>query len=183
MRKIIKFILPLLVLCMYPYNSALAQEESKNTLGYSIDINELDIIKKDLIVDITITPEEEVRLAKTLYGEDNKNSILEKSAVIWCILNRLDTQIWGDDIQEVVTHGQFHGYFNSQKHPQWAHELVRDVVLRYALEKMGYVDVGRTLPPDYLYFNGVKGHNVFRKEYVSKSYWDWTLINPYEEEE
>lgn len=34
------------------------------------------------------------------------------------------------------------------------------------LEKMGYIDVGRTLPSDYLYFSGNGKYNTYRTEYI-----------------
>lgn len=41
-------------------------------------------------------------------------------------------------------------------------------------------DVGRVLPPDYLYFSGDGKRNHFRNEYDGGQTWDWSLPSPYE---
>ena len=143
------------------------------------DMNSLTEEEKEKIVRSVITESEEKRLAQTVYGEDRGNNLMRRSAVIWCIYNRLDSGKYGSSISSVVTHNQFHGWFESQKHPEWSHELVRDVTIRYAMEKQGYKNVGRTLPNDYYFFSGRDGKNWFRKEYKSNSYWDFSYSDPY----
>lgn len=136
---------------------------------------------KELLIRSIISKEEETMLAKTVYGEDRDQNLMHRSAVIWSIFNRLDSDHYKENtIKELVTHNQFHGYFPSQKHPRWTHILVRDVALRYVLEKLGYENVGRTLPSDYLYFGGSTGVNRFRKHYkVDGHFWDWSCFDPY----
>lgn len=151
-----------------------AVEESK-----ILDMYALTEEEKESIVRSVITEAEEKKLAQTIYGEDRGNNLMRRSAVIWCIYNRLDSGNYGNSIDEVVTHNQFHGWFESQNHPEWAHELVRDVTIRYALEKQGYENIGRTLPNDYYFFSGRDGKNWFRKEYKSSSYWDFSYTDPY----
>ncbi len=152
------------------------EQESQNVFA----VHEMTDEHKDLIIRSVISEEEELRLAKMVYGEDRQNSLMERSATIWCAFNRADA--WEKSISSVVVTNQFHGYFPSQKSPEWAVELVRDVALRYGLEGLGYEDVGRTLPSDYLYFSGSGGSNRFRSTYSSKSYWDWDAVDPYDGE-
>lgn len=45
-------------------------------------------------------------------------------------------------------------------------ELARVTLARWELEKMGYIDVGRTLPSEYLYFSGNGEYNTYRTEYI-----------------
>lgn len=133
-----------------------------------------------------IPPVEDVQaIAKTMYGEcRGVESTMEKAAVAWCILNRLDTGEYGDTVLDVVSApSQFKGY--KADHPLM-YELVTiadDVMVRWHNEKEGEEDVGRVLPPEYLYFrsDSTGKHNVFRAEYDSRDYWDWSCVDVYSE--
>ena len=124
------------------------------------------------------------RMARTLYGECRSDDVptREKAAVVWCILNRLDSPNFPDTIEEVVVYSQFHGYKRKYPVREDLEAIVRDVVARWQLEKQGYVGVGRVLPADYYFFRADRSgySNVFRKEYKSKELWDWDLPDPYE---
>ena len=127
-------------------------------------------------------PQEDINaLARTIWGEARGiPSKAEQAAVAWCVLNRVDAG-YGNTVLEVVSApGQFHGYSSSYPITDDLADLAKDVLTRWYREKDGEVDVGRTLPSDYYYFNGHGGHNWFRKELRSSTYWDWSLINPYE---
>ena len=119
-------------------------------------------------------------LAKTLYGEANSCSLLQKAAVIWCILNRVDVN--GDGyIMGVITYpGQFHGYKTGNPVTEENLEIAKDVLARWELEKAGYSDVGRVLPGDYRWFGGNGVTNEFRNAYIGGTVWNWSLPNPYE---
>ena len=126
------------------------------------------------------TEEERFALAKCLWGEARGiPSDMEKAAVIWCILNRVDSEdpYYPDTILGVVRQkGQFHGY--SPNHPVWDNLLaiVDDVLYRWATD-----GEGRVLPKEYIFFAcNSKGHNVFRTEFTGGTRWDWSLPNPYE---
>jgi len=129
--------------------------------------------------------EEDVQvLAKVVYGEALvTRSDMEMAAVVWCILNRVDSgdPFYPESIIEVATQEkQFHGY--SPDHPvdQHIEWLVRDVLDRWAAEKNGAEDVGRVLPADYLFFWGDGRQNHFTQEYHKGAEWDWSLPNPYQ---
>lgn len=124
-------------------------------------------------------------LAQTVWGEARGCSTTEQAAVIWCILNRVDSDDpnFPDDPMYVVQQpGQFDGY-----HPDYPVEpdlvaLVEDVIGRWELEKTAVGSVGRVLPSDYLYFDGDGQHNYFRRDYIrSGETWDWSLASPYGE--
>ena len=125
-----------------------------------------------------------IRMTKTLWGECRADRVptKEKAAVVWCILNRLDSSEFPNTIEEVVVYSQFHGYKSKYPVDPELEAIVRDVVARWQLEKQGYSGVGRVLPNDYYFFRADKSgySNVFRKGYKSKKLWDWSLPDPYE---
>ena len=135
-------------------------------------------------------PAEVTMLAKTIWGEARGiKSITEQAAVVWCALNRVDVTGYGmgRSVKHVITFpDQFHGY--SPYFPTVDDfgrdlcKLAEDVMIRWMKEKDGQADVGRVLPKEYLWFEGSKGHNVFRDAYKSAkaNTWGWTLPSPYE---
>ena len=130
-------------------------------------------------LEIVIEQSDVELIAKTVYGEARGCSVVEQSAVIWCILNRVDAGY--GTIEEVITAKyQFTGY--DANHPVKGEfvELATDVLLRWHLEKNGIGEVGRTLPSDYKWFHGDGKHNHFRNKYNGDYVvWDWNCINPY----
>lgn len=141
----------------------------------------------DLLVRSVISEPDEEKLAKMLYGEDRtqrEDSRTKQAAVIWTVFNRIDDPRWGNYVDSIVTHTQFTGYKYSNPVQDWAVEIVRDVALRYALEKAGYENVGRVLPHNYFFFaDDGMGGNRFRTEYSGDYvYWDWSLESPYDKD-
>lgn len=127
-------------------------------------------------------PADLTRLAQTVWGEARGvKSKAQQAAVIWCVFNRVDDGQWGDTIKEVCTSDQFHGYDPVNPVTDEFYDLAHDVWNRWQREKLGDWDVGRTLPPEYLYFGGSNGENRFRTEYSDYSnIWDWSWPDPYE---
>ena len=78
-------------------------------------------------------------IAKTVYGEAMvTGSDKEVSAVVWCILNRVDSPVYPDSIIEVITqHKQFHGYHEENPMDAGIEALVLDVLGRWEAEKQG----------------------------------------------
>lgn len=93
----------------------------------------------------------------------------QRAAVVWCACNRADA--WGMDIWDVLNVGAFHGLAIQGEVPDEHIELARDVLARWALEAEGWVDVGRALPEQYLYFEGDGVRNHFSTEYGGGEYW------------
>ena len=138
--------------------------------------------------------EEEVRImAKVLHGEANcVESDAERAMVIWCILNRYDVKLYGDEtIKDICRPGQF-AYDADAPVTERNYDLVVDVIGRWAREKAGEKNVGRTLPAECLYFvadsdpaTGI-WHNAFyaysEVVYGDKIWFGWEqpLENPYE---
>lgn len=131
---------------------------------------------------------EEVKiLAQCLKGEaGDARSDMQKAAVVWCVLNRVDNEhpYYPDDIISVVTQQyQFTGWNEDQPVIDELVDIVMDVLGRWEAERRGKVNVGRVLPVEYLWFYGQTSTNYFRDSYETTentNIWDWSLPNPYE---
>lgn len=123
-------------------------------------------------------------IAKTVWGEARGCTTTEQAAVIWCILNRADSELQyfpDEPLLVVQQSGQFDGYNPGNPTEPEIVTLVEDVLARWGQEKAGEDDVGRVLPQDYLYFEGDGASNHFRREYIKTGEtWDWGLVSPYE---
>jgi hypothetical protein len=124
-----------------------------------------------------------VMIARLIYGEAGGiPSTMERAAVAWCVLNRVDNPNYPSSIEGVILQtNQFYGY--STKHPATDENIAiaQDVMLRYQLEKIGVGSGGRVLPADYVYFTGDGIRNYFEADYHSGVNWDWSMPNPYED--
>ena len=110
-------------------------------------------------------PDELVAEAALLaWGEYSGSDYAQRTAPIWCACNRADA--WGQTLEEVMHSDAFHGLLTEREVPAEWYDLARETLARWELEKMGYIDVGRTLPSEYLYFSGNGVVNVYRTEYI-----------------
>lgn len=98
------------------------------------------------------------------WGEYSGSDYAQRTAPIWCACNRSDA--WGLTLEEVMHSDAFHGLLTEREVPAEWYDLARETLARWELEKMGYIDVGRTLPSEYLYFGGNGIVNVYRTEYI-----------------
>lgn len=111
-------------------------------------------------------PDELVAEAALLaWGEYSGTDYAQRTAPIWCACNRADA--WGLTLEEVMHSDAFHGLLTEREVPTEWYDLARETLARWELEKLGYIDVGRTLPSEYLYFSGNGVTNVYRTEYIS----------------
>ena len=99
------------------------------------------------------------------------------AAVGWCILNRVDAG-YGSLSAVITASGQFAWNPNTivRDDLYW---LAKDVVTRWILEKKGFINVGRVLPIDYLWFTGDGVDNNFRCQFDVFDYWNWSWASPY----
>lgn len=121
-------------------------------------------------------------LAKLIWGEARGiPSTTEKAAVVWCVLNRVDSPKYPDTVSEVVTQRhQFVGFKEGNPATEEFMDIARDVLVRWHSEKNGTSDVGRVLPKDYLYFTGDGVRNYYTAEWSSSAAeYGWTLQSPY----
>lgn len=124
-----------------------------------------------------------IAVSLAAWGEYRGYSDTEVAAVVWCILNRVDSQdpYFPDTIYGVVTQSlQFHGYKPYNPVDERIKAIVIDVFDRWCAEKAGAVNVGRVLPQDYLYFTGDGRHNSYTTVYQGTDYWNWSLPSPYD---
>ena len=127
--------------------------------------------------------EDVLYLAKVAYCEARGiKSKMEIACIMWTVLNRVDT--YGSSIRSVVTApNQFAFYSSAPTISDYGYdlkELARDVLNRWNQEKNGYLDIGRVLPSDYLWYSGDGRHNYFRNKFKTRNHWNYSLQSPYE---
>ena len=120
-------------------------------------------------------------LAKIIWGEARGLPAMERAAVVWCILNRVDSNNpeWPDTVLGVALQPNQFCYSSGFRATDENVEIARDVLNRWLQEKLGMKDVGRVLPKEYVYFVGDGVHNYFRDRYRGGKRWDWSVENPY----
>lgn len=157
------------------------------TAHFDVPVHEA-VQQKELDVEYQIAEKDINMLAKTIWNEARGiKSDMEKAAIAWCILNRVDSTDWEfrnmNTIEEVLTApGQIEGYKEDNPLDDHLVKLAEDVLIRWNMEKDGVVDVGRVLPKDYYFWWGDGKHNHFRKQLEDQEFWDWSWDNPYEED-
>lgn len=124
---------------------------------------------------------EVIALAQTLQQEAGGiKSMTEKSAVIWTVLNRVDSGRYSPSIMGVLTQPNQFAYKPWKKYSPETYALVVDVLERWQREKNGEEVVGRTLPREYMYFFGKNRHNYFSIELNGEIYKFDFNTTPYE---
>lgn len=120
-------------------------------------------------------------LARLVWGEARGvKSETEQAAVIWCVLNRVDSDEFPNSIREVVLQpNQFVGYSEEYPLEDKFLKLAEDVIVRWISEVETGDNTGRVLPAEYLYFSGDGKNNHFRTELTGGDCWDWSLPSPY----
>lgn len=116
-------------------------------------------------------------LACIVDWEIGSGTLIEKQAVVWCVLNRVDAGSAGgfrDTVYGVLTQsGQFRSYYGTGSNESY--NIVVDCLTLWQMEKQsGYPIDGRVLPRDYCWYHGDGRHNYFRNAYSGGSYWDWS---------
>jgi len=105
-------------------------------------------------------------IAKTVWGEARGCSDAQKAAVVWCILNRVDSPRFGNSIESVITApGQFFGYSAWNPVDEDILAMVIDALKWWAVEDVMPSEY-RALPPEYLYFSGNGISNTYTTEYM-----------------
>ena len=176
-------LIAVIILLLFIYLIVYYGTHEEHTSTVVIEIEEVSVVEESVeepIKEYIPDTRDVEAIAKTLYGEcRGVPTEEEKAAVVWCILNRLDAG-YADTISEIVSAPhQFVGYDESNPVLEDLKYIAEDVLIRHYLEKSGVEDVGRVLPPDYLYFTGDGEHNYFRNDYNSTNYWDWSLDSSY----
>ena len=159
-------------------------EETGSRVKYSDTVHVLVTEEQQAEIDLQLEKYEEeiIMIAKIIYREarSSKVPVERKAAVVWCILNRVDSNKFPNSIKAVIKQRRQFAWVSRTPVKKEFVELARDVLSRWLLEKEGFEDSGRTLPKEYLYFAANKGQNRFRIAYKGKSYWNWSLPDPYD---
>lgn len=143
----------------------------------SPDVNQIVAIATN-----AATSEDARMLAKVIYTEARGlKSPMEQAAVAWCVLNRVDSSIYPNSVKGVVTQQHQFAWKPGAPVDQDLLEISTDVLIRWQMEKLGYGDVGRVLPPEYMYFTGNGQRNRFTARGTGKV-WNWDCENPYSAE-
>lgn len=128
----------------------------------------------------SVSTVEREALAKVVYGEARGCEKMEQAAIVWCILNRVDSKdpAFPDTIAKVIVQpGQFYSRVPDYPVEDDILALVNDIVDDWEIG----LDDDRVLPEEYVFYVGDGAHNHFRKEIGSSLEWDWSLPNPYED--
>ena len=138
----------------------------------------------DTVVEYIVfyTWDDVIAMAKLLRKEGGGiPSDTEQSGVCWIVLDRVDSEEFPDSIIGVITQaGQFDGWDEDTVPTEHDIYIAQDVLERWNREKNGEINVGRTLPKEYLYFTGDGVHNYFTKvQYGTPYVWGSQLVSPY----
>lgn len=181
MTKLHVFLILLLaVVCIVTLRACSKPEDPVEEVQVTIeDISECN---SEEITDYTPSVEDVSLLARLIYAEAGSiESTMEKAAVAWCALNRVETPGFPNTLQEVIEQeGQFIAY---SKHTPVTGEnkcIATDVLKRYYLESQGEESVGRVLPKTYVYYRGNGVHNYFTEDFLGWEVWMFDCENPYE---
>ena len=119
-------------------------------------------------------------IAKLLYREcRGVPSMTQRAAVAWVVLNRVDSEQYPNSVEEVILQKNQFASINNPPVTEELYDLAADVMMRHKWEKMGFTDVGRIIPEEYLWFAGKHGINTFRNRFSTPYRWDFSLKTPY----
>ena len=180
MRKtIIAIIMIVMILLLQAFSCA---ETGLLTFDSPTERETVYVMKEELVRSV-ISENDEIKMAKMLWGEDRANPMYMRAAIIWCVYNRMDAG--HESIDNIINDTSFPGYRESHPVKDWAVSLIRDVTIRYVLELNGFTDVGRVLPKEYLFYEQPDGkyYHIFKTKLKyndpSNKVWDWSLPSPY----
>ena len=135
------------------------------------------------ISDYPYDEDKAVALAQLMWAEARGCSKREQSLVAWTVLNRVDAHYSGmTDFWSILTAPYQFAYSPNNPYEQYEYEIAVDVLQRWAAEKDGVEDSGRTLPKGYLYYYGDGVHNYFGMNGFSNELW-FGLGDPYSDTE
>lgn len=156
------------------------KEEVKNFYSDRIKILVTDQEKQFINNEVEKLENEITMISKVIYREAGGISdFSHRAAVAWCILNRVNSEDYGDSIEEVITAPYQFAWIDDTPIEEDNYNIAKDVVTRWLFEKQGFENVGRVLPPDYYFFTGDGQYNYFRQNLDSDYYWDWSYDSPY----
>ena len=172
--------------CTVPPTQIIIQEETtkcqETKINYSDTIQVLVTPELRQHIEYLVSNyEEEIEMAtKVMIVEaGGVPSDAHRAAVVWCILNRADASAH-KDIKKIITAPNQFAWYSGTSYTQEQYRFVKDIFIRWLLEKEGIDEVGRVLPSEYRWFRGDGRENYFRNAYQGNyTVWDWSLADPY----
>ena len=161
------------------------EENSKTLEEKKVYSNQIKIIvteeeREEIENKVNNLENEIIMISKVIYREAGGISdFSHRAAVAWCILNRVDSEKYGNSIEEVITSPYQFAWIENTPVEEDNYNIAKDVVTRWILEKKGIEEVGRVLPSDYYFFIGDGQYNYFKQTIDSNYYWDWSYETPY----
>ena len=154
--------------------------EEKKVYSNQIKILVTEEERKEIGDKVNNLENEIIMISKVIYREAGGISdFSHRAAVAWCILNRVDSEKYGNSIEEVITSPYQFAWIENTPVEEDNYNIAKDVVTRWILEKKGIEEVGRVLPSDYYFFIGDGQYNYFKQTIDSNYYWDWSYETPY----
>lgn len=173
----------LLLVILLSLSGCAADEAPEPTCSHELNPTVIvETVVYDTYAPWSVSDNHAAMLARLAWGEARGCSMMEQAAVMWCVLNRVESEDpqFPDTIEEVIT--QENQFYYSESFPlrQDLYWLALDVMARWLSEPYMMGESGRVLPKEYLWFSGDGAHNWFRTTYeLSGSNWDWSLPDPY----
>lgn len=172
--------------CTVPPTQIIVQEETtkcqETKINYSDTIQVLVTPELRQHIEYLVSNyEEEIEMAtKVMVIEaGDVPSAAHRAAVVWCILNRTDASEH-KDIKRIITAPYQFAWLPGTSYTQEQYQFVKDIFIRWLLEKEGIDEVERVLPSEYKWFRGDGRENYFRNAYQGNYLvWDWSLADPY----
>ena len=154
--------------------------EEKKVYSNQIKILVTEEERKEIGDKVNNLENEIIMISKVIYREAGGISdFSHRAAVAWCILNRVDSEKYGNSIEEVITSPYQFAWIENTPVEEDNYNIAKDVVTRWIFEKKGVEEVGRVLPSDYYFFIGDGQYNYFKQTIDSNYYWDWSYETPY----
>ena len=148
---------------------------------YAEETGSVDRSKMGGFSEYSYDSDQAVALAQLMWAEARGCSKREQSLIAWTVLNRVDACYSGlTDFWSILTQPNQFYYWSSCGYEEYEYEIAVDILQRWAAEKDGVEDSGRTLPHGYLYYYGDGVHNYFSTDGNGSELW-FGLGDPYED--
>ena len=102
-------------------NTASAIRRSRSEADIFMD-SLTDVMREELVRSV-LSENDELILARMLWGEDRENPMFMRAAIIWCVFNRMDQSRL--PIEQLINQTQFPGYREENPVKDWAIDLIR----------------------------------------------------------
>lgn len=158
-----------------PYVEVVQTEQTEQTASMTVTYDERGYTA-------VVSPQEINMIAYLVDKEIGGGTLIEKQAVVWCVLNRVDAGRAGgfkDTVYGVLTQsGQFRSYYGTGSTESY--NIVVDCLTLWQMKKQsGYPIDGRVLPSEFCWYHGDGRHNHFRSAYSGGYEWDWSWTGGY----